>query len=180
MKLLNSMICALLVLGACQPPQDNTANEAFEANSKIVIKYLDGFQNENVDYSIFAENALIRGTGFGESDSISVADVMEQNKKGWARFDFKLITDPVVLLPGVNVATKKVDGSVRYYGDWEISIAATDSTDARSGIIKGYESFDFDENGKIVFQQFYGDITGIFWALTKPTENEEAEDSQEM
>jgi hypothetical protein len=54
---------------------------------------------------------------------------------------------------------------VRYYGDWQITIPATDSTEARSGVIKYYESFDFDDDGKIIYQQGYGDYGGLFGYL---------------
>jgi len=64
-------------------------------------------------------------------------------------------------LPGVDPETKKMDGSVRYYLDWEVTLSATDSTEARSGIIHFYESFDFNEDGKIVNQVGYGDFGGL-------------------
>ena len=128
---------------------------------------------------MFAEDALFRGTGFTDPDSLSLADIMKQNEQGWKKFDFKLVKD-VIMLPGVNVESKKADGSVRYYGDWEVMLPATDSTEAKSGIIKGYESFDFNEEGKIVYSQFYGDTSGLFWYLTKASEEEEKEASDEM
>ncbi|HCV50381.1 MAG TPA: hypothetical protein DGP89_03470, partial [Saprospirales bacterium] len=62
-------------------------------------------------------------------------------------------------LPGVNSVTKKVDGSVRYYGIWRTTKEATDSTEAIQSDLRLYESFDFDESGKIIYQQFYGDLT---------------------
>ena len=71
-----------------------------------------------------------------------------------------------VFLPGVNSDTKIADGSVRYYSTWEISTKKTDSTEAKSGILKMYESYDFDADGKILYQQGYGDFTGLMMYLT--------------
>ena len=71
-----------------------------------------------------------------------------------------------VFLPGVNSLTKEVDGSVRIYSTWEISTAKTDSTEAKSGRLKMYESYDFDADGKILYQQGYGDFTGLMNYLT--------------
>ena len=100
-------------------------------------------------------------TQFGaESDSLSLSDVIEEDKKSWANADFKIVSK-INLLPGVSADTKLADGSVRYYGSWEITLPATDSTAAKSGVIRLYESFDFNEEGKIVYQQYYGDFGGL-------------------
>ena len=56
---------------------------------------------------------------------------------------------------------------MRYYGAWEVTLPATDSTEAKSGIIKLYNSFDFDENGKIIYQQGYGDYSGLMMYLNE-------------
>ena len=169
MKTLISIFCLLLVLASCQPKPDNSAQESFDKNSQTVLANLEGWQNENLDYSQYAENFIMRDTGFGvANDSISLHDMMEHDKVMWNDYDFKL-TNPPVLLPGVNTDTKKADGSVRHYSDWEVTLPATDSTPAKTGVIKLYESFDFDANGKIVYQQAYGDFTGLMMYLHTPS-----------
>jgi len=112
-------------------------------------------------------------TGFGSKDSLGLDELMKMDKQMWATYDFKLLTNPPVLLPGVNPDTKKPDGSVRHYSDWEVTLPATDSTEAKSGKIKLYESFDFDAEGKILFQQVYGDFTGLMMYLHTPAEQSE-------
>ena len=82
-----------------------------------------------------------------------------------AKYDLEIVSGTLVLLPGVNVDTKLADGSVRYYADWKGTLPATDSTEAKSGAVKWYESFDFDEEGKIIFQQSYGDARGLILYL---------------
>lgn len=151
---------------ACQPKPDNSADEAFEKNSKTVIANLEGWQNENLDYAMYAKDFALLETGFGApKDSLNLDEMMENDKQMWATFDFKLLDSPPVLLPGVNPETKLPDGSVRYYSRWEVTLPATDSTAAKSGVIKLYESYDFDAEGKIRYQQVYGDFGGLMGHL---------------
>ena len=147
---------------ACQPKADNSAQEAFEKNSKTVLANLEGWQNENLDYSVYSKDFAMLETGFGApKDSLTLDEMMANDKQMWATFDFKLLTSPPVLLPGVNADTKLPDGSVRHYSSWEVTVPATDSTAAKTGVIKLYESFDFDAEGKIRYQQVYGDFGGL-------------------
>ena len=178
MKIIYSILCLSLMLLACQPKVDNSASVAFEANSKTVLAVLDGFQAESIDYaSIYADDAVIAVTGFGASkDSLNLDELKASDQDNWTALDFKLLTDPVVLLPGVNADTKMAVGSVRYYGAWEVTRPATDSTEARSGVLKIYQSFDFDADGKINNQSGYGDFTGIRNYINSKEEKEEAEE----
>jgi hypothetical protein len=64
-------------------------------------------------------------------------------------------SSPLKFLPGVNSETKEMDGSVRFY----CSINVTETTTQKSVSIPMYYSFDFDDEGKFLYQQFYGDIT---------------------
>lgn len=153
MKLIYSLLCLSLLFGGCQPAADNSANEAFEKNSQTALAYLQSFQNENPDYSQFAKDFMATDTGFGGKDSINLEQFMMNDKNILAKYDFKILTEPLVLLPGVNVDTKMVDGSVRYYADWQVTRPAAEGVEAKSGVVRIYESFDFDENGKIRFSK---------------------------
>ena len=167
MKKFYTLAFLSIFMFSCQPPPDNSAKEAFERNSKTVMAYINGFESENIDYeAIYSKKlAVMRGTSFGSNDSTGLPEMMINDRKGWAKFDFEMVSRPVVLLPGVNIDTKEMDGSVRYYGTWKVTLPATDSTDGKTGVIKLYESFDFDEDGKIVLQQYYGDGSGLFMYL---------------
>ncbi|MFT4665756.1 MAG: hypothetical protein ACI8YQ_003429 [Polaribacter sp.] len=180
MKFIYSTLCLSLFFMGCTPQADNSANEAFEKNSQTVLANIEGFQNENQDYSQYAKGFVSLGTSFGAKDSISLEDMMENEKNLWEKYDFKIVTDPIVLLPGVNAETKMTDGSVRYYADWQITRPGTDSTEAKSGIIKTYESFDFDADDKIINQLGYGDFTGIMMHLnSEAAAEEEVTDAEE-
>ena len=88
---------------------------------------------------------------------MSLEQVTAKYKAAWANYDYELIS-PTNFLPGVNPQTKAVDGSVRGYFEWNISKAATDSTEVRSVRVKVYESFDFNPEGEIIYTQVYGNL----------------------
>lgn len=162
MKSIYAILFLSILFVGCQPKPDNSANETFEKNSKTVLANIEGWQNENIDYSAYAKDFAVLETGFGApKDSLNLEEMKANDKQMWATFNFKLLNAPPVLLPGVNADTKLPDGSVRHYSSWEVTLPATDSTAAKSGVIKLYESFDFDAGGKIRYQQVYGDFGGL-------------------
>jgi len=182
MKHLMTIFCLTFLFIACQPSPDNSANVAFEKNSQTVLTVLEGFQNENLDHqAYYATDYVGLVTGFGsDKDSLSLDESIESDKQNWKMLDFKLLDDPVVMLPGVNAETKMADGSVRYYGDWEVTRPATDSTDAKTGVLRIYSSFDFNEDGKIIYEQGYGDFTGIInYLLSAADDYDDNDDTTE-
>ena len=68
-------------------------------------------------------------------------------------------------LTGVNPDTGVTDGSVRMYYDLEVTRTATDSTEAKSIIVPIYESFDFNDEGKVTYVQWYCDWTASLESL---------------
>ncbi|MBT8262065.1 MAG: hypothetical protein KJO05_04525 [Bacteroidia bacterium] len=144
---------------------DDPVAAVFEANSKTVMANLEGWQNENLDYSMYAGDFYLYETAFSaEKDSLSLEEMKAYDKEMWANYDFKMVSE-AVLLPGVKRASTEPDGSVRHYPVWEVTKPATDSTEARTGTIRLYESFDFNEEGKILRQQVFGDFTGLMMYL---------------
>ena len=91
---------------------------------------------------------------------MTVEDRMSRHKKLFPKYDFA-ISDSINFLPGVNAETKQVDGSVRFYFNWTI----INSENSKSVTIPLYMSFDFDENGKFIFQQHFGDISAAFSSI---------------
>ena len=163
MKLLMyPLFLAILIMGCAPEEKDNSADMAFQKNSETVLANLQAWQNENLDYTMYANDFAMLETTFGaEKDSISLEEMKSADRQLWNTYDFKLLTSPPNLLPGVDQDSKAPDGSVRHYSDWEVTLPATDSTEAKSGVIRLYESFDFDDEGKIRYQQVYGDFTGL-------------------
>tara|TARA_B100001758_G_scaffold238975_1_gene242791 strand:- start:439 stop:939 length:501 start_codon:yes stop_codon:yes gene_type:complete len=132
----------------------------FEKNCETVIAYETAFCQENINYEKFySDKAIIKGTILGDNDSMYVADRKIAHQELWKKYDFSMT--PLNPLPGVNPETKKMDGSVRSYFD--VTITLTEN--GNSITIPMYNSFDFDDEGKILFLQYYGDFTAAFLSL---------------
>ncbi len=169
MKFIYAILILSILFVGCKTEVKEDPNAMAEAtfakNSETALANIKGWQNENLDYSMYADDFVFLDTGFqAKNDSLSKTEMMDSDKEMWATFDFKLMNEPV-LLPGVNSETKKMDGSVRHYSKWEVTRVATDSTEAKSATVRLYESFDFNEEGKIIYQQVYGDFGGIMGYL---------------
>ena len=176
MKSLLAIIGIGIFIVGCQAPVDNSAQETFEKNSATVLEYLQAWEKESLDFDkYFAENAWVRPTSVGSVDSMSRAEMIANDKQNWESLDFAIPSD-IVFLPGVNTNTKQMDGSVRYYGVWTMTVPATDSTKAVSVEIDMYESYDFDENGKIVLLQSYADWGGMKEAFEDAMEGKDADE----
>ncbi|MBE0424508.1 MAG: hypothetical protein IBX66_11310 [Lutibacter sp.] len=111
---------------------------------------MKSWQHKNVDYFMYAKDFAMFETGFDATkDALHLNALMKSDKQMWAIFDFKLLDSPPVLLPCVNPKTKLADGSFCYCSSWEVTLPATDSTAAKPGVVKLYESYDFNAEGKI-------------------------------
>ena len=136
-------------------------NQTFKKNCQTVQSYLNDFVKENIDYKkYYNDTCEIRGTYYNSTGSMSVQDRISTHKQMWSKYDFK-ISDSIEYLPGVNAKTKQIDGSVRFYFDW----TTTNSENNRSITIPLYMSFDFDDEGRFVYLQFYGDISSAILSL---------------
>ncbi|MFH4967890.1 hypothetical protein V8G61_06750 [Gaetbulibacter sp. M240] len=169
MKIFYSTLMLGLLLIACQPKPDTSADDLFKKNAETVMKSIQNWQDEKPDYSLYADSAMAVNTSFGaQEDMIMILseESKSNDKMMMEMYDFELLNSPPSFLPGVNPDTKKPDGSVRYYGAWKVTLPATDSTEAKSGILKIYESYDFNEDGKIIYQQGYGDFSGLMMYLS--------------
>ena len=132
----------------------------YEKNCETVLAYENAFCQENIDYEKFySDKAIIKGTMLGDKDSMFVADRKIAHQELWKKYDFSM--SPLDPLPGVNPETKKMDGSVRMYFD--ITITLTEN--GNSVTMPMYNSFDFDDEGKILYLQYYGDFTSAFLSL---------------
>ena len=159
------LLTIILFFSACNseaPVEEKNDNisKIFEKNCETVIAYETAFCQENIDYEKFySDKAIIKGTILGDKDSMYVADRKLAHQELWQKYDFSM--PPLNPLPGVDPETKKMDGSVRNYFD--ITITLTEN--GNSVTIPMYNSFDFDDEGKILFLQYYGDFTAAFLSL---------------
>ena len=146
----------------CMSSCTNTSDDLFNKNCETVRDYVKSFCAENIDYDKFyAENAIIRGTTLGEFNmELDVEDRKIAHKQMWEKYDFNVL-EPFDILPGVNAETKELDGSARMYTNLQVTL----TENQRSIIIPMYESYDFDENGKIQVFQYFGDFTAALLSL---------------
>ena len=155
-----SYILMLFLFFSCQNNEkanynNENLNQTFKKNCQTVQSYLNDFVKENIDYKkYYNDTCEIRGTYFNSTGSMSVQDRISTHKQMWSKYDFK-ISDSIEYLPGVNAKTKQIDGSVRFYFDW----TTTNSENNKSITIPLYMSFDFDDEGRFVYLQFFGDIS---------------------
>ena len=153
-------VLAMFIFG-CEERKEDPAAQAFEENSKTVLANLEGWQTENLDYSMYADDFYMLVTAFGaEKDSVTLSEMKEMDAAYWATHDFEMVEEPQLLI-GVDPETNTPDGSVRHYSLWRVTRSATDSTEAKSGEIQLYEFFTFNEDGKILRQGVYGDFGGL-------------------
>ena len=140
------------VCESCAKSSD--AKTIFENNSKTMQILFDSYANESVDYSYFADEVVFRGTLLGSADSLGLDEIKEIHKEFFAKYDVKHMA-PFNYLQGVNPETGQADESVRMYYQMQV----TNTTNDKSVVIPIYESFDFNEEGKAVFVQWYCDWT---------------------
>ena len=166
MKKLLVMAVAAMFYVACQPAEESAPETSvFDENCATVRAVVDDFQNEVADFEHYSADFIRRQSKYNTTgDSIGLEQFKTNRLNWWAKYDAKLLND-LRLLPGVNPRTLETDGSVRYYAQWQITKTATDSTEAKSIQVPLYVSFDFDAEGKILFQQVYGDMTAAFQEL---------------
>lgn len=170
-------VLGIVIIG-CQArveTEPNETEEAFIRNAEVVKSDIEGWESEQVDYSIYSDNYMTMSTVFGApKDTTTLEEMKAQDAQFLALFDFELVSD-LVLLPGVNGETKKMDGSVRYYGEWKVTKPATDSTAERSGVIAMYSTYEFNDEGKIISSVGYGDFSGLM-AYLNSDKGDESDD----
>ena len=160
-KIFYSILLSVFILSCnLQTESDDTVNLSFEKNSETMQALLESYANEDVDYSRFADDVVFRGTLLGAPDSLKLNQIKAIHKDFFAKYDVKHMA-PFNFLQGVNPETGEADGSVRFYYDMQV----TNSSNGKSVVIPIYESFDFDDEGKAIFVQWYCDWTASLSSL---------------
>ena len=154
-------LVVFLLLISCGSNKEIMAYQKFEKNAKTVMDYLEGFQNQKIDYSSYSKDFTSLTTTFGDSKAtITLDELKETNNMMFEVLQFKLLEKPV-FFTGVDPKTGVIDGSIKFYGNWEITLKKTNTTNGKTARLKVYESIDFDRDGKILFEQGYGDFSGL-------------------
>ena len=155
------LLCAFIFSCNSTSDADNSSvNKSFEENSKTMQALLTSYANEDVDYSRFSDDVVFRGTLLGAPDTLRLDQIKAIHKDFFAKYDVKHMA-PFNFLQGVNPETGESDGSVRFYYDMQV----TNSENGKSVVIPIYESFDFDDEGKAIYVQWYCDWTASLSSL---------------
>lgn len=146
---------ALVFLVSCGTTPDDQ-NPEYNENLASMKAMFDGFQNKSIDPALFAEDFVDVGTGFEEEDR-NKQEAMQQWKMMTRVMDAELVN--AIYLPGIDTLSQRLDGSVRYYGQWKMTMGEAAQT------LKAYGSMEFNDSGKITSFAHYADWTATFGAL---------------
>ncbi len=158
------------LLSACSSSNPNSLT--FVRNAETVERVFRAFEAEEGEafWAEFAETAVWRGTGVNAPTTLSREKMRGLYDAVWEEFDFKIVGD-LHFQPGISPETQLPNGSVNGTFLWEVSRLATDSDERgergerRSVQLWIYESFDFNEEGQIVFTQVFSDLASAYRQL---------------
>ncbi|MGB1576948.1 MAG: nuclear transport factor 2 family protein [Flavobacteriales bacterium] len=151
-------------LAACSSSNPNSLT--FVRNAETVERVFRAFEAEDGDafWAEFAETAVWRGTGVNAPTTLSREKMQGVYNAFWEEFDYEIVGD-LNFQPGVNPETQLPNGSVNGTFLWEVSRVASESSERRSVQLWIYESFDFNEEGQIVFTQVFSDLASAYRQL---------------
>ena len=159
----------ILVLGvavgvaACSSP--DPTHMAFVENAQTVESIFRAFEAEDsvAFWGAFAEQAVWRGTGVSAPSTLSRKTMETAYENYWKEFDYHIAYD-LEFQPGIHPDTQLPNGSVNGMFLWEVSKEQPDGT-RRSVHLWIYESFDFNQEGEIVFTQVFSDLASAYRLL---------------
>lgn len=157
-----------LGLFSCSPA--NPTLTAFARNAETVERVFRAFEAEDEEtfWAEFADSAVWRGTGVNAPNTLSREKMQGVYNTLWGEFDYEIVGD-LHFQPGVNSETLLPNGSVNGMFLWEVSRLVADSIERRSVQLWIYESFDFNEEGQIVFTQVFSDLASAYRQLRENT-----------
>lgn len=155
-----------LALGLFSCSSADPTSLTFVRNAETVERVFRAFEAEDGEafWAEFAETAVWRGTGVNAPTTLSREKMQEVYDAFWGEFDYEIVGD-LHFQPGVNPETQLPNGSVNGMFLWEVSRMAPDSSERRSVQLWIYESFDFNEEGQIVFTQVFSDLASAYRQL---------------
>jgi len=157
----------MTLLAACGSANPNSMT--FVGNAATVERVFRAFEAEDSTafWDEFAETAVWRGTGVNAPTTLSREKMGEVYEKFWTEFDYEIVGD-LHFLPGVNPETQLPNGSVNGMFLWEVSRMGEDG-ERRAVQLWIYESFDFNDDGQIVFTQVFSDLASAYRQLREAT-----------
>ena len=171
---MKNVLLALAVasgLAACSSSNPNSLT--FVRNAETVERVFRAFEAEDGEafWEEFAATAVWRGTRVNAPTTLTREKMTAVYDALWEEFDYEIVGD-LHFLPGVNPETQLPNGSVNGMFLWEVSRMAPDSSERRSVQLWIYESFDFNDEGQIVFTQVFSDLASAYRQLRETSAGE--------
>ena len=134
----------------------------FVRNAETVERVFRAFEAEDGEafWAEFAETAVWRGTGVNAPTTLSRAKMKGVYDAFWGEFNYEIVGD-LHFQPGLNPETQLPNGSVNGMFLWEIS-RVDENGERRAVQLWIYESFDFNDEGQIIFTQVFSDLASAY------------------
>ncbi|HRB31310.1 MAG TPA: nuclear transport factor 2 family protein [Ferruginibacter sp.] len=135
-------------------------NAAYEANLAAYKKQITAFENKDMDAwsATIADDARWSSPAFGDTVTTR-AHWVESIKWIFDNMNNLHLTN-AQFLPGVDTATLKPDGSMRYYGTWNGTYKS-----GKQVSVKFYGTYDFNSDHKVISGNDFYDIGGMMNAM---------------
>ena len=139
---------------------DTAMKNAYQANLATYKAQVAAFEKEDLDAwaATVADSAVWSSPIYGDTIT-SKAHWVASTKYDFDNFSNLQLTH-AQFLPGVDSATQKPDGSVRYYGVWTGTYSS-----GKPVSLKFYGTYDFNKDHKIISGADYYDAGGMMNAL---------------
>jgi ketosteroid isomerase-like protein len=168
-KLFFALIITVMVAGCNQANQKESTTSGnstemkalYEANLAAYKIQIAAFEREDLNAwaATIADDAKWSSPVYGDTVHTK-AHWVESVKSTFDNFDKLHLTD-AQFLPGVDSATLKPDGSVRYYGTWN----GTSKSGKEAGV-KFYGTYNFNKDHKVISGDDFYDVGGLMNAVT--------------
>lgn len=170
MKKLFFVIAISLAIFSCNTPsapsaaasdsKDSTVKAMYEKNLATLKAGITAFENKQMDAwaATVADSAVWISPAYGSAPAKKDdwKKALTMYTENWD--SIKL--ENAAFLPGIDSATKELDGSVRYYGIW--------TGKHKSGVktaVNFYGTYDFNKDNKVVSGADFFDVGGLMNAV---------------
>ena len=166
------VMATAITLFACTNPQATTSSGSddammaeFKENAKVVDAGFKAFaKNDLTEFATYvADTIKFHGPGINDTAAIG-KEAMLERLANFHKMLKNVNANVEVMLPGLDTASMKPDGSVRAYVKWQ-------SESSSNGVKfnqKFYAVYKFNKDHKIIDADEYFDVTGLINAATAP------------
>jgi hypothetical protein len=161
---------AFVLVASCTPKQNSetattsstsSVDSLYQQNLAVLQKSITAFENKDINgvADAIADSAVCLSPAYGDTVTTK-AHFLDIEKSIMDNTDSLMLTN-ADFLPGVDTATDKMDGSVRYYGTWN----GIDKATHYHVKLNFYGFYNFNKDHKIVFQGEFYDVGGVMNAI---------------